>query len=113
MADTEKGHDTLTGRRRPATNPEARENQVINAAYNLAEKQILEGTASSQVITHFLKLGSSRERKEQDILSEQKTLLKAKTEAIESSKNADVMYKEVLDAMRKYSGNDVQEDEDA
>ena len=42
---------------RPALSPEARENQLIDLAVNLAEQQLLDGTASSQVITHFLKLG--------------------------------------------------------
>lgn len=37
---------------RPALTPEARENQLISLASDLAEKQLREGTASSQVITH-------------------------------------------------------------
>ena len=45
---------------RPALTPEARENQMISLAVDLAEKQLMEGTASSQVITHYLKLGSTK-----------------------------------------------------
>mgnify|MGYP003310455554 CR=1 FL=1 len=73
-------------KRRPALSPDAREKQVIAAAMDLAEQQILDGTASSQVITHFLKLGSMRERLERERLEEENKLLKAKTEAMENEK---------------------------
>jgi hypothetical protein len=91
--------------------PEGRENQVISMAYDLAEKQIREGTASSQVITHFLKLGSTKERLEREIMTEQKKLITAKTEAIESEKRVEGLYKEALDAMRRYSGNEPDDDD--
>jgi hypothetical protein len=91
-------------RRPPATTPDARENQLIAAAVDLAEKQILNGTASSQVITHFLKLASSKERLEKEKLENENKLLKAKTEAVESSKRTEEIYKKALDAMRSYSG---------
>jgi uncharacterized protein YcaQ len=98
-------------RRAPATTPEARENQLISAAIDLAEKQILEGTASSQVISHFLKLGSTKERIEKEILKEQKKLITAKTEAIQSQKKTEELYKNALDAMRSYSGRGGSEDD--
>lgn len=90
---------------RRASTPEARENQLIALATDLAERQLREGTASSQVITHYLKLGSTKERLEKDILVEQKKLIKAKTESFESTKHADELYKNALDAMRKYNGS--------
>lgn len=83
---------------------EGRENSVIALAYDLAEKQIREGSASSQVITHFLKLGTARERLEREILEEQKKLVAAKTDTLESDKKDRVAYEEVLAAMKKYSG---------
>lgn len=89
---------------RPATTPEARENQVIAMAYDLAEKQIREGTASSQVITHFLKLGSTKERIENEILERQKELITAKTEALQSQKRVEELYASALSAMRSYQG---------
>lgn len=89
---------------RPAINPEARENQLIYLATKLAEKQLLEGTASSQVITHYLKLGSSKEKLEKEILEKQKDLITAKTDAIQSAKNVEALYKEAVEAMRSYSG---------
>lgn len=92
-------------KRRPATTPEARENQLISLAVDLAEKQLLEGTATSQVITHYLKLGSSKERLEQEILKKQEELLEAKTEALKSSKRVEELYANALEAMRHYSGN--------
>lgn len=101
-----KKKETVKKRRPPARTPEARENQLINLAVELAEKQLQDGTASSQVITHFLKLGTTRERLEKEILQEQKELLKAKTEAMQSAKRVEELYKNALDAMRAYSGND-------
>lgn len=101
-----------TRRRPPAKTPEARENQLINLAEELAEKQLIEGTASSQVITHYLKLGTMRDRLEREILEEKKELLKAKTEAIQSAKRVEEMYQEALDAMRAYSGSDTKEEYD-
>lgn len=91
-------------RRPPGTTPEARENQLISLAVDLAEKQLAKGTASSQVITHYLKLGSTREKLEKDILIQQRDLMQAKTEAIQSSKHVEELYKHALDAMRSYSG---------
>lgn len=90
---------------RPALTPEARENQLISLATDLAEKQLREGTASSQVITHYLKLGSTREKKEQEILDKQNALLDAKTEQIKSAKEVQELYTQAIEAMRKYSGN--------
>lgn len=92
-------------KRRPALTPEAREKQLIASAVDLAEKQILEGTASSQVITHFLKLGSMKERLEREKLEEENKLLRAKTEALKSTKRQEELFEEAIRAMRKYSGN--------
>lgn len=91
--------------RPPSSTPEGRENQLISMAIDLAAEQIFNGTASSQVITHFLKLGSMKEKKELEILDEQKKLMQAKTEAIQSAKRVEELYKNALDAMRTYSGN--------
>lgn len=93
-----------SNRRRPALTPEARENQMINLAVDLAEKQLMEGTASSQVITHFLKLASSKERIEKEILEKQKELISAKTEALQSAKRTEELYENAIRAMRRYSG---------
>lgn len=95
----------LKKRRPPARSPEARENQLISAAVDLAEKQIADGTASSQVITHFLKLGSTKERIEKEILESQKELIIAKTESIRSAKKFEELVENALEAMKKYSGN--------
>ena len=95
---------------RPALTPEARENQLISLAVDLAEKQLQEGTASSQVITHYLKLGSTKERIEKEILEKQKELIIAKTEAMQSAKRVEELYSKALDAMRRYSGNGNEDD---
>ena len=91
---------------RPALTPEAKENQMISLAMDLAEQQLRDGTASSQVIAHFLKLGSTKERLERDMMEEQKKLLQAKTEAMASSKRVEELYEEAINAMKHYSGND-------
>lgn len=90
---------------RPGLTPESRENQLISLAIDLAEKQLREGTASSQVISHFLKLGSTNNMLEKTILEKQTALLTAKTEAIKSGKVIEELYTNALAAMRSYSGN--------
>lgn len=92
--------------RRPATTPEARENQLISLAVDLAEKQLSEGTASSQVISHFLKLGSTVGRKELEKLEKENELLRAKTESLQSAKRVEELYESAIKAMRSYSGQD-------
>lgn len=92
-------------RQRPATTLEGRENQVVAKAMDLAERQIIEGTASSQVITHFLKLGSTREQLEQERLQHENELTRVKIEAIESQKRVEELYMEALKAMRSYAGD--------
>lgn len=99
-------------KRRPASTPEARENQIIAAAYDLAEKQILEGTASSQVITHFLKSGSIQTRLENEKLKKENELLIAKVEALKSAKRVEELYEDALKAMRSYSGQGETDEED-
>lgn len=95
---------------RPALSPEARENQLIALATNLAEKQLMEGTASSQVITHYLKLGSTKERIEKEILEKQKELIEAKTASYQSQTKMEELYAEAIKALRKYSGNNADSD---
>lgn len=95
-----------TPKRRPATTPEGRENQLISLAVDLAEKQIKEGTVSSQVLTHYLKLGSSREKLEQERLRRENHLLAAKAEAMASAKRVEELYGKALNAMRTYAGQD-------
>lgn len=92
-------------KRPPATTPEARENQMISLAFDLAEKRLLNGTATSQEVTHFLKLASSKERLEKEMLTQQVELVKAKTEAIRAAEDIKELYMNALDAMRTYSGN--------
>lgn len=89
---------------RPALTPEARESQMVALAVDLAERQLLDGTASSQVITHYLKLGSMREKLERERLEEENKLLKAKTKAYENAEEIKVLYESALKAMRNYGG---------
>lgn len=89
---------------RPALTPEARENQMISLAMDLVEQRLLDGTASSQETTHFLKLGSSKAVLERDRLREENKLLRAKTESLESAKEIKTLYEDALNAMRNYAG---------
>lgn len=111
MPVVKKDEDPPKRRRPPATTPEARENQLISLAVDLAEKQLSKGTASSQVITHYLKLGSTKERIEKEILEKQKELIIAKTEAMKSAKKVEELYMNALNAMRAYSGHGGMEDD--
>lgn len=97
--------------RRPATTEEHRENQLVSLAIDLAEKQLSEGTASSQVITHYLKLGSSREKLEQERLLRENQLLNSKVQMMASAKRVEELYAEALNAMRAYAGQEVVESE--
>ena len=89
---------------RPAISPEARENQLISLAVDLAEQQLRDGTASSQVITHFLKLGTSRAELEKEKLKQENKLMEARTKAIESADEMKVLYDNAIKAMRNYAG---------
>lgn len=102
--DSQDQDQSKTTKRRPATTPEGRENQLIALAVDLAEKQIKEGTVSSQVLTHYLKLGSSREKLEQERLRRENHLLSAKAEAMASAKRVEELYGKALNAMRSYAG---------
>lgn len=93
---------------RPSTSmsDEAREARMIKYATDLAEKQLREGTASSQVITHFLKLGSSREKLEQREKEQNIKLSQAKIESLESNARMETMFADAMEAFKEYSGND-------
>lgn len=94
---------------KPATTPEAKESQMISLSIDLAEKMLREGTASSQIICHFLKLGSTKERVEKEILEKQKELITAKTEALQSQKKMEELYAEALKSMSEYKYRGVEE----
>ena len=112
MATQRKPERSARPRRPPATTPEARENQLINLAIDLAERQLQQGTASSQMISHYLKLGSTREKLEQERLARENELLKAKVEALASAKRMEELYESALDAMRSYAGQEPRHDFD-
>ena len=91
---------------RPALTPEGREKQLISLAIDLAEKQMRDGTASAQVITHYLKASSERDRLEQSLINKKMTLIDSQIEAIQSTKKTEELYRNALTAMRNYAGND-------
>jgi TRAP-type uncharacterized transport system substrate-binding protein len=97
----------------PAKTFEARENQLVALAFDLAEKQLREGTASAQVISVFLKEGTVRERLEKEKIVHENELLKAKTESIKSAKDSGELYAKALSAMRMYSGQDEENESDS
>lgn len=111
MSSARKKQEPEKKRRPPATTPEARENQMIALAFDLAEKQLVDGTASSQVITHYLKLATTREQIEKEKLELEKQLLKARTDTIESAKRVEELYANALDAMRGYQGITIDDEE--
>lgn len=99
----------VSRRRRPATSPEEREMQLANAAYDLAEEQMQSGTASSQVITHFLKMGSTRERLEQERMRHEVELMEVKKDQLQQQTRIEELFVNAIDAMRGYSGRDPEE----
>lgn len=97
---------------RPALSPEARENQLIARAMDLVEERLMNGTASSQETTHFLKMGSIQEKYKRENLAIQNKLLEAKIEALQSAQRSDELYANALKAMRNYSGQTYEEDDE-
>ena len=95
-----------------ARTEEGREAQLVSMAMDLAEEQMREGTASAQVISSYLKLGSSREKLEQGRLSRENELLEAKVEQLASAQRVEELYKTALDAMRTYAGQDSGDEDD-
>ena len=93
------------GKSHPAATPEERENQMISLAFDRAEQQLRDGTASAQVITHFLKLGTIKNEIELEKLRRENDLLAAKTQAIESQENIEKLYANAIEAMKKYRGS--------
>ena len=109
MASRRRTEDKARTRRPPATTPEGRENQLVAMAVDLAEQQLAEGTASSQVITHYLKLGSTRERLEQARIAQENELLKARVEQLASTHRLEELYEAALKAITSYRGETSQE----
>lgn len=91
-------------RSRPALSPENKEAEMIALAMGLAEQQLRDGTASSQVITHYLKLGTTRAELEKEKIRNENEVLKAKVKAYESAEEIKVLYENALNAMRNYQG---------
>ena len=112
MATHRKVNPKTKSTRPPATTPEGRENQLVSLAVDLAEQQLSEGTASAQVITHYLKLGSTREKLEQERISKENELLRAKVESMASVKRIEELYETALNAMRSYAGQPLDDFDD-
>lgn len=97
---------------RPALNPEARENQLISLAIDLVEQRLLDGTASAQETTHFLKLASRKAKLEVERAELENKLIEAKTQMINDQADMKKLYKDAIAAMRQYSGNVSESEED-
>lgn len=91
---------------RPALTPEAREGQMISLAMDLVEERLRNGTASSQETTHFLKLATEKEKTERKLAEKQLELMEAKRQQIESQARIEELYTNALNAMKRYSGHD-------
>lgn len=104
MAKSKKTQQSSQKKIRPALTPEARENQLIALAIDLVEQRLIDGTASSQETTHFLKLASSKAKLEKERLELENELTKAKTKSIQQGDRIEVLYTEAIAAMRRYGG---------
>ena len=99
------------GRTAPPLTPEARENMLISLAMDRAEEQLRDGTASAQVIVHYLRLGTQKERLEQQQLAKKNELLSAKTDSIKSAERTEELYAKAIEAFKRYGGHDGEEDD--
>ena len=104
MAKPKKSPQNPQKKIRPALTPEARENQLIALAIDLVEQRLIDGTASSQETTHFLKLASSKAKLEKERLELENELTKAKTKSIQQADRIEALYAEAIAAMRRYGG---------
>ena len=104
MAKVMSSSSNPTRKTRKALSPESREQQMIALAENLAEQQLRDGTASSQVVVHYLKLGTTRARLEHEKLRRETAMLEAKTKSMESAEEMKVLYENAIKAMRNYAG---------
>lgn len=95
----------IRGPQMPAMTPEARENQMIALAMAQAEQELREGRASSQVVTHFLKLGSTKEQLELEKIKKENRLLEAKSKALESASRSEELFAKAIKAFGIYSGS--------
>lgn len=98
--------ETHASRRTPpiARTPEAQENEMIALAMEAARKKIEDGSASSQIIVHFLQLGTEKARLEREKLRAESTLAMAKAEAMKSLQTSDQITEEALSAFKRYQG---------
>lgn len=90
---------------RPAMNPDMREQQLISLAVDLVEQRLRDGTASAQETTHFLKLASRKAKLETERAALENEMIKAKTQAIRDQADMKTLYKDAIEAMKRYSGN--------
>lgn len=101
-----------TKRQRPSMNPEGREQQLVQAAVDLAEKKILDGTASSQVICHYLNLASPSYRNKREREELENELIRAKVENLKSQTTSEKLYADAIKAFAVYNGNEELEEDD-
>ena len=98
--------DDIPSKPKKPKTEKGREKQMVALAVDLAEQQLRDGTASAQVITHYLKLATEKEKLEREILAVQKELITEKTKALKSMKQMEDLYTKAIEAMKHYSGND-------
>lgn len=96
----------------PASSPRTRENQIVNLAYDEAERRIKDGTATSQLLTFFLKLGTMREQMELEKMRSDLRLSEAKIKQIDDQKDIKELYQKAIEAQKRYRGDLFSEEED-
>lgn len=86
----------------PPLSDKDHEAKLISLTLQMAEQQLIDGTASSQVMTHFLRLGSIRSKVELEKLRLENNLLTEKIQSEKMGQQLKEMFQDVMESLRDY-----------
>lgn len=82
-----------------------RERENMFLATELAAKQLRDGTAKAQVVTHYLRMSSPREDIERRMMEAKIALLEGQLAACQNDMATQALIIEALESLREYRGS--------